>query len=134
MNRKAKVYYNKIYAGILEEITMNRKAKVYYNKIYAGILEEFTDKNTPPQYHFTYDKIYLADNSLPPISLTLPKRTETFLSENLFPFFYGLLAEGRIKELQCRQLKIDERDHFGRLLKTACNDCIGAVTIEEIKS
>lgn len=112
---------------------MNRKAKIYCNGIYAGLLEEFVTSTQEQEYRFTYDSTYLADPMLPPVSLTFPKRIETFSSPTFFPFFYGLLSEGRLKELQCRNLKIDESDHFGRLLKTAKNDCIGAITvIEEI--
>jgi len=108
-----------------------RRAKVYCNKQCAGILEEVRGEEASVRYEFTYNSEYLADKSLPPVSLTLPKRVEVFTSSHLFPFFFGLLAEGRIKELQCRQLRIDERDHFGRLLKTAGEDCIGAVTVHE---
>jgi serine/threonine-protein kinase HipA len=51
----------------------------------------------------------------------------------LFPFFYGLLAEGENKDMQCRILKIDENDSFTRLLKTASEDTIGGVIVKEIK-
>ncbi|MEI6065588.1 MAG: HipA N-terminal domain-containing protein, partial [Pseudanabaena sp. ELA748] len=61
----------------------------------------------------------------------LPKRKESYSSQNLFPFFYGLLAEGRVKELQCKMLKIDENDHFGRLISTAGDDSIGTVTVKK---
>ena len=53
-------------------------------------------------------------------SATLPKRKEEYRSKELFPFFYGLLAEGKQKERQCRELCIDENDHFTRLLETSC--------------
>ncbi len=36
-----------------------------------------------------------------------------------------------MKELQCRMLKIDENDHFGRLIETAECDSIGAVTVKK---
>jgi serine/threonine-protein kinase HipA len=48
----------------------------------------------------------------------------------LFAFFQGLLAEGINKDIQCRLLKIDENDDFLRLLQTAGNDTIGAVTVK----
>jgi serine/threonine-protein kinase HipA len=51
----------------------------------------------------------------------------------LFPFFYGLLSEGTNKEIQSKLLKIDENDDFTRLIKTAENDTIGAITIKEIR-
>jgi HipA-like protein len=49
----------------------------------------------------------------------------------LFPYFFGLLAEGIQKDTQCRMLKLDENDHFGRLIKTAHSDTIGDVTVVE---
>ena len=103
------------------------KALVYANGVKAGILEK-TDKN---EFYYLYDPLYLSDIALPPISLTFPKRIEPFCSPVLFPFFYGLLAEGSMKKQQCEILKIDENDHFTRLLKTAHNDTIGFITIVE---
>jgi serine/threonine-protein kinase HipA len=72
----------------------------------------------------------LANSSLPDISATLPKRAEEYQSKVLFPFFYGLLAEGRQKERQCRELRIDEKDHFTRLLETSAYGAIGAVYVK----
>jgi serine/threonine-protein kinase HipA len=68
----------------------------------------------------------------PAISLTFPKQKTVFTSPALFPFFFGLLAEGDEKALQCRVLKIDEGDHFTRLLKTCEAETIGGVTVKEI--
>src|ERR1035437_2320854 len=101
----------------------NRKAEIYYNDKLAGILSKENDK-----FHFQYDNDYLEDKNTPSISLSLPKRKEAFVSNLLFPFFYGLLAEGDNKEIQCRTLNIDENDHFTRLLRTAQIDTIGAIT------
>jgi serine/threonine-protein kinase HipA len=42
-----------------------------------------------------------------------------------------MLAEGNIKEIQCRDLKIDPDDNFSRLLKTAHSNTIGSVTVKE---
>ncbi len=107
---------------------MNRKANVYFNRILAGIIEE-TGNRDRKKYVYTYDHAYLADPKAPPVSLTLPKRKESYSSKTLFPFFYGLLSEGRMKEIQCRILKIDENDCFGRLINTLEEDCIGPVTV-----
>jgi len=105
---------------------MARSGIVYYGNNPAGRIEE-----TATGFRFTYDKDYLIASDLPAISLTLPKQPEAFESPVIFPFFYGLLAEGILKQTQCRKLKIDENDHFGRLLKTAHADTIGAVTVIE---
>jgi HipA-like protein len=106
------------------------KGAVYCNEVLAGILE----KTNLGVYKFTYDPTYLAKKDNPPISLTLPKRNETYISDDLFPFFVGLLSEGVNKEIQCRLLKIDENDDFGRLLSTAGDDTIGAVTIKKLNT
>lgn len=105
---------------------MSRTGKVYCGGKFAGRLEEI-----PDGYRFTYEPGYLAAAGTHAISLTLPKRTEPFTSKVLFPFFFGLLAEGILKETQCRKLKLDPDDHFGRLLKTAHSDTIGDVTVVE---
>ena len=105
---------------------MSRKGRVLRDSALAGFIEE-----VPDAYRFTYDAGYLASSATRSISLTLPKRPEPYTSKVLFPFFFGLLAEGILKETQCRKLKLDENDHFGRLLKTAHSDTIGAVTVVE---
>jgi serine/threonine-protein kinase HipA len=105
---------------------MNKAGLVYYNDIPAGRLER-RDK----EYVFTYNTVYLADASLPPITLSFPKRMKEYHSPVLFPFFFGLLAEGVNKRLQCTSLKIDENDHFTRLIKTAGQTTIGAISVRE---
>jgi serine/threonine-protein kinase HipA len=104
-----------------------KSAEIYFNSQLAGILEK--DNET---YIFRYTDEYIVNDNCPAISLTLPKQKEPHASQFLFPFFYGLLAEGDNKDMQCRLLKIDENDHFTRLLKTAGKNTIGAVTVKEI--
>jgi serine/threonine-protein kinase HipA len=60
----------------------------------------------------------------------LPKGQQVYQRKDLFPFFFGLLAEGINKNIQCRLLRIDEDDNFTRLLKTAGEDTIGGITIK----
>lgn len=103
-----------------------RKGIVYYRDRAAGRLIE-----TEEGYEFSYRPDYLSDSSVPSVSLTLPKSAEVYRSPHLFAFFAGLLAEGVQKDIQCRYLKIDEDDDFGRLLATSRYDCIGAVHVEE---
>jgi serine/threonine-protein kinase HipA len=105
---------------------MSKAAIVYYNEIRAGRLEK---RDT--EYIFTYDAAYLADPSLPPVALSFSKSRGEYRSPVLFPFFFGLLAEGLNKQLQCASLKIDENDHFARLIKTASHTTIGAITVRE---
>lgn len=105
-----------------------RIAEVYRNGILAGRLIQHSTQS----YEFTYDDVWLADETNPSISLTLPKTQKSYRSDYLFPFFFNMLSEGVNRKLQCRQLKIDERDHFGLLLATATNDTIGAITVKPI--
>ena len=102
------------------------KAGVFNNGILAGILEKRSDGT----YSFEYDEVYLQNDRNPSISLTLPRSTNKHESEKLFSFFFGLLSEGINKNIQCRLLKIDENDHFGRLLLTAKEDNIGSITVK----
>ena len=97
------------------------------NRIPAGVLEE-----TKSGFRFQYGRDYVQQNTLPSISLTLPKQTAPYESSILFPFFAGLLTEGAAMQLQCRMLRLDENDLFGRLLKTAQDDVIGNVTVHEM--
>ena len=102
------------------------KAQVFYNKQLAGILRRSTT-----EYSFRYTPEYLSSD-FPAISLTLPKQEQAHKSSFLFAFFFGLLAEGVAKQIQCRELAIDEQDDMLRLVKTAHSDTIGAVTVQEI--
>ena len=63
----------------------------------------------------------------------MPKQAAPFRSTALFPFFFGLLAEGENKAIQCRLLRIDENDHFTRLLRTCTTETIGGITVREIR-
>ncbi|MDP1588421.1 MAG: HipA N-terminal domain-containing protein [Prosthecobacter sp.] len=106
---------------------MNRRGKVFYQEVLAGHVGQREDG----RYVFAYRPEYLAQPAARAVSLTLPLRPEAYESPVLFPFFSGLLAEGNLKELQCRLHRIDPDDDFTRLLKTTRHDVIGAVTVEE---
>ncbi len=102
-----------------------RQGTVYYRDIPAGVLVK-----DDGGYTFRYDHSYFVDPSMPAVSATLPKTQEEYHSRHLFSFFYGLLAEGPQKERQCRELHIDEKDHFTRLLETSAYGAIGAVYVK----
>ena len=93
----------------------------------CGLIEE-----TEWGYLFQYLKEFLASPNPRAISLSLPCRSEPYEAEQLFPFFSGLLAEGTLREIQCRTHQIDENDDFGLLLETAGGDVIGAVTVRRL--
>ncbi|MEC3965698.1 HipA N-terminal domain-containing protein [Flagellimonas halotolerans] len=107
-----------------------RIAEVYRNGELTGLLTEHSVNS----YEFSYDDKWFMDEGKPAISLTLPKTKKTHHSQHLFPFFFNMLSEGVNKQLQCRQLRIDERDSFGLLMATAKNDTIGAITVKQIHS
>ncbi|MEI7582557.1 HipA N-terminal domain-containing protein [Runella sp.] len=102
------------------------KAAIYYNQTLAGYLEK-TEKG----YIYSYYDAYL-QSPHPPISFSFPKSLIVFESPTLFPFFSGLLSEGINKEIQCKGLKLDENDDFGRLLRTAGTETIGAITVKNV--
>ncbi|MDP1842407.1 MAG: HipA N-terminal domain-containing protein [Sediminibacterium sp.] len=104
------------------------KGGVYINGELAGILE----KDADGKYHFQYEDTYFNNPTKPSISLTLPKTKQAYESDYLFAFFMGLLSEGVNKDIQCRLLKIDENDDFARLILTAGEDTIGAVTVKAL--
>lgn len=101
-----------------------RRAAVYVGERRAGELSERPGGG----FRFAYDSAYLADSDAPSVSLTLPRRREPYDSEVFFPFFYGLLAEGATRGMQCRTHRVDEEDFFGLLL-AAGRDAIGAVKV-----
>lgn len=105
-------------------------AEVYRNGELAGTLIQ----HNPKDYEFRYDEEWFANSSKPAVSLTLPKTQQTYRADFLFPFFFNMLSEGVNKELQCRRLKIDEKDYFGLLLAIATNDTIGAITIKPVEN
>lgn len=102
-----------------------KQGSVFYRNIPAGVLIKDDEG-----FLFRYDELYFANPSLPAISATLPKSQREYRSPHLFPFFFGLLAEGVQKERQCRELHIDEDDHFTRLLETSAYGAIGAVYVK----
>lgn len=103
---------------------MRHIAAVFCNDRHAGTLTQ----EESGAYTFMYDAAYRDDPRTPPISMTLPKRAEPYSSPVLFPFFFGLLAEGDQKELQLRTLQVPENDYFSRLVYSA-NETIGCVTV-----
>jgi serine/threonine-protein kinase HipA len=105
-----------------------QEAKVYRNNQEIGLLQ----KDDAALYYFQYNTNYLLQEDALSISVHFPLRKEPFHAAVLFPFFFNLLAEGAIKEMQCQELKIDPDDHFTRLLKTTESNTIGSITLKEI--
>ena len=102
-----------------------RSAKIFVRDIYAGLLRE-----TDYGYSFKYDNDYLQSDNASPVSLTLPLQKEEHISKTLFSFFDGLIPEGWLLNVVCKNWKINNRDRFGILL-VACKDPIGNVSVME---
>jgi serine/threonine-protein kinase HipA len=83
-------------------------------------------------YHFPYDPAYLKSPEAEAVSLTLPLQDAPFSSKVLFPFFDGLIPEGWLLDIAERNWKLNPRDRMGLLL-SCCRDCIGAVSVYEVK-
>ena len=104
-----------------------RTAYVYVREEFAGILKE-----TDYGYSFLYDREYLQNPLSTGVSLTLPKREEEYVSKTLFAFFDGLIPEGWLLQVVTHNWKLESSDRFGILL-VACRDCIGNVSIQEVR-
>ncbi len=102
-----------------------RQGEIWVNNTLAGILTE-NDTN----YSFEYEKTYLEKENAMQVSVTLPLQKAPFKSEQLFPFFDGLIPEGWLLDITHKNWKISPRDRMGLLL-TICRDCIGNISIIE---
>lgn len=104
-----------------------KQAHIFLRNRRVGILQE-TDEG----YSFQYDKEYLLDPNAEAISLTLPLQEKAYHDKVLFPFFDGLIPEGWLLDIAERNWKINNRDRMSLLL-ACCRDCIGAISVIEIK-
>jgi serine/threonine-protein kinase HipA len=104
-----------------------RRASIKYHENIAGWLTQDSDG-----YHFVYDEKYLTLPTAKPVSLTLPLQSEPHTSKVLFPFFDGLIPEGWLLDIAEKNWKLNPRDRTGLLL-ACCKDCIGAVSVEEVR-
>ena len=102
-----------------------RTVQVLYKNENAGRLTQQDDGS----FIFEYEKSWVENTSKPSISITLPKRSETYQSKYLFPFFYNMLPEGSNKQVVCKYNRIDTNDYFSILIVTANNDTIGAISV-----
>lgn len=105
-----------------------KSAKILRNTQEVGVLAKLDDGT----YTFQYLQTYLDNPEAKNISVNFPLQPEAFKSKYLFAFFFNMLSEGNVKKAQCRNMRIDEDDSFTRLLKTAKDDVVGSITVEEI--
>ncbi len=106
----------------------HRRGRILLDGVDVGILSE-----TEEGYVFAYSIEWQNKTDARPISLTMPVRSDAYISKNLHPFFQNLLPEGWLLELATKKLKVSKDDAFGLLLAT-CADCIGVVEILPIEN
>jgi len=99
---------------------MKEKGQVYFQNDLSGTIRKKEDGS----FEFVYE-----DKS-PSVSLTMPNTKGRYLSDDLFPFFDGLIPEGWLLNLTQKNWKIPKNDRM-TLLLTTCQDCIGAVHIQQ---
>jgi serine/threonine-protein kinase HipA len=103
-----------------------RKAEVHIHDQLAGWISQDAQG-----YRFEYDATYLAKPDAHAVSLTLPLRSEPYLSTVMFPFFDGLIPEGWLLDIAHKNWKLNPRDRMGLLL-ACCRDCIGVVRVIDV--
>ena len=100
-----------------------RKARVYVDKVPAGVLvEEVFNK----RYQFIYHPEYEGS----PVSLSMPVEGQAYEYGHFPPFFDGLLPEGIQLDGLLKQRKLDGDDYFAQLMAVG-SDLVGVVTVEE---
>jgi len=96
---------------------------VYVSNQLVGVLDQ------PDPYTFVFNYMPDAPSTLP-VSLLMPKRTESWTSRDLHPVFQISLPEGALRELIAR--KFSKRfKHFGdlELLAVVGENMIGRITV-----
>jgi serine/threonine-protein kinase HipA len=104
-----------------------RKAAIYYNDLFAGLLTE-TDEG---EYIFQYEDKYIKAHPKQFLTFTMPVRPKPYTDKRLFPFFEGLIPEGWLLDIASKNWKINQNDRMGLLL-ACCQSCIGAISVQPI--
>lgn len=106
-----------------------RRADVFFFECLAGRIVETDDG----ECQFSYDADYMKAPGAEPISPMMPFQAEPYWSDEMLPFFDGLIPEGWLLEIAEDTWKINPRDRFGLLL-ACCRSCIGAVSVREVEN
>lgn len=99
---------------------MTKKGSVFFQDALIGEIEQTEEKF----YEFRY---YQQNQNA--VSWTLPRKERIYKSEELFPFFDGLIPEGWLLNLVTKNWKIPKNERMSLLL-TVCQDCIGAAHVQ----
>jgi serine/threonine-protein kinase HipA len=105
-----------------------RRAVIKYNSTPAGVLTETNDG----EFEFQYIAEYITNNANDCITVTMPVNETLYKDKRLFPFFEGLIPEGWLLDIASKNWRINTNDRMGLLL-ACCQNCIGAVSVHEIK-
>lgn len=99
---------------------------VYMHGVRAGILE----RRSQARLRFSYDDDWVAEER-PPLSLSLPVRSEPYDHEECAPFFEGLLPEGDFLKAIARTLHVSATNPF-QLLTELGGECAGAISVAPV--
>lgn len=93
-----------------------RKAKIYKNRILAGILVELGNSTG---YEFLYIENYTGEC----ISLTLPVQNKVYMFDKFPSFFENLLLEGLMLEGINKVREVEKYDLMSQLIISGNNLC-----------
>ncbi|HEV2790707.1 MAG TPA: HipA N-terminal domain-containing protein, partial [Solirubrobacterales bacterium] len=96
---------------------------VYMHGVISGALE----RRSQAKLRFTYDEDWVAEER-PPLSLSLPVRSEPYKHDECAPFFEGLLPEGDFLRAIARTLHVSATNPF-QLLTELGGECAGAISV-----
>jgi serine/threonine-protein kinase HipA len=96
---------------------------VYMHGVIAGLLE----RRSQARLRFTYDEDWVAEER-PPLSLSLPVRSQPYDHDDCSPFFEGLLPEGDFLKAIARTLHVSATNPF-QLLTELGGECAGAISV-----
>ncbi len=105
-----------------------RSADVFLFDRLVGRLVETADGRC----RFSYNDGYMREHGAEPVSPTMPFQDEPYWSDEMLPFFDGLIPEGWLLDIAEETWKLNPRDRFGLLL-ACCRSCIGAVSVREVE-
>ncbi len=104
---------------------MTRSLTVWWDGVVVGSLA----LGRHGAMRFAYDGAWVADPDRPPVSHSLPKRSETYGARLCMPFFEGLLPEGAQRDAVANALGVSPANTF-RLLVGLGEEVAGATQQE----
>ena len=103
---------------------MTRSLTVWWDREVVGSLA--LDRHGA--IRFAYAPRWVAEDSAPPVSFSLPKRRRSFSSRECLPFFEGLLPEGAQRDAVAAALGVSPGNTFGLLAELGA-EVAGALSL-----